>query len=118
MWDSPEMAESRQKVNAYGPNLKKSYEDAEKTHALEAYTSLIRVANFFDALGVQVAEGFLDLCIAYDLFGKTEKTYYALYEHLINAPEYEEYVPYFRKLHELFVKEEAHRSQVKRQRAS
>lgn len=117
-WDSPEIVESRHKVNECGFNLKKVWEDADKTNEIESYSSLIRVANFFDALGVQVGEGFLDISIAYDLFGKAEKTYYRLYDPLINAREYEDYVPYFRRLHELFIKEEARRSHVKQRRAS
>lgn len=117
-WNSQEMAESRRAVNECGSNLKKAWEDADKTNEISSYGSLIRVANFFDALGVQVGEGFLDIVIAYDLFGKAEKTYYRLYDPLINAREYEDYVPCFRKLHELFIKEEAHRSHVKQQRVS
>lgn len=118
VWDSPEMAESRRKVNESGSNLKKDYESADKANQIEAYGSFIRVVNFFDGLGVLVTEGFLETAIAYDLFGKAEKTYYRLYEPMITMREYEGYVPYFVKLHDLFVKEEARRSEVKQRRTS
>jgi len=118
VWDSPEMAESRRKVNESGSNLRKDYESADKANQIEAYGSFIRVVNFFDGLGVLVAEGFLEIAIAYDLLGKAEKTYYRLYEPIFTTREYEGYVPYFAKLHELFIKEEARRSKVKQPRAS
>ena len=117
-WDSPEMVESRRRVNECGRRLKEVWEDADKAVEEPAFGSLIRVANFFDVLGVQVVEGFLDVRIAYDLFGKAEKTYYRLYDPLINSPECEEYVKCFRELHDLFVKEEARRSKTKKRRAS
>ena len=118
VWDSPRMAGSRRKVNESGSNWKRDYESADKTNEIEAYGSLIRVLNFFDTVGVLVSEGFLDSAIAYDLLGKAEKTYYRLYEPILRAREYEGYVPYFIKLHELFIKEEAHRSRIKQRRAS
>jgi hypothetical protein len=118
IWDSPEMAESRCKVNASGLNLKKDYETADKANTIDAYASLIRVINFFDGLGVLVAEGLLDSDIAYDLLGKAEKTYYRLYEPMITAREFEDYTPYFLRLHKSFINEEARRSKVKKQRAS
>lgn len=118
VWDSPETVESRRKVNESGSNLKKDYESADKANQIEAYGSLIRVANFFDEVGALVAEGLLERAIAYDVWGKAEKTYYRLYEPMITAREYEGYVQYFIKLHALFVKEEARRSKVKQQRAS
>lgn len=119
VWDSPEMAESRRKVNESGDNLKRDYESADKANQIEAYSSLIRVANFFDELGVLVAEGFLQTCVAYGVFGKAEKTYYRLYEPMITTKQYEGYVQYFVKLHELFIKEEARHStaKVKQRRA-
>jgi len=118
IWDSPEMTEARRRINESGTNLKKDFEAADKANQIEAYGVFIRVANFFDGLGVLVAEGFLEVAIAYDMYGKAEKTYCRLYEPMITAREYEGYVPYFIKLHELFVKEEARRSKVKQRRAS
>lgn len=118
MWISPEMAESRCKLNKSGSNLKRDYEAADKANQPEAYGMFTRVVNFFDGVGVLLSEGFLDTHIAYDLFGKAEKTYYRLYEPMITTQQYEEYVPYFIKLHQLFIKEEARCSQVKKRRAS
>lgn len=118
IWLSPEMAESRRKVNESGSNLKKDYESADKANQIEAYSSLTQVINLFDGLGLLVAEGFLETSVAYDLFGKAEKTYHRIYEPMVTAREYEGYVPYFTKLHELFVKEEACRSKVKKPHAS
>ena len=120
VWDSPEMSESRRKVNESSKNLQKDYEAADQANQIEAYSSLIRVANFFDELGVLVAEGLLDIGIAYDVFGKAEKTYYGIYEPMITTKKYEGYVQYFIKLNDLFVKEEARRSvtKIKKRRAS
>lgn len=118
VWDSPETAEARRKVNESGTNLRKDYEAADKAHQIEAYSSFIRVANFFDELGVLCTEGYLATCIAYDIFGKAEKTYYRLYEPMICSREYEGYAQYFIKLHDLFIKEEARHSKVKSRRAS
>jgi hypothetical protein len=117
-WDSPEMAEARRKVNESGSKLKQDYEVADKNYQIEAYGSLIRVINFFDMLGVLVANGYLDLDLAYDMYGKAEKTYHRLYEPLISAREYEGYVPYFMELHNLLIKEEARRSKSRERRAS
>ncbi len=118
VWDSPEMAESRRKVNESSSSLQKDYEAADKANQIEAYSSFIQAANFFDELGVLVAEGFLECSIAYEVFSKAEKTYYRLYEPMITSKQYEGYVQYFVKLHDLFVKEEARRSPVKMRRAS
>ncbi len=117
-WDSPKMAESRRKVNESGPNLESDYKKADKANAIEAYSSFTEVSNFFDGLGALVAEGYLDVAIAFDVWGKAEKTYYGLYEPMLKNKNYEEYVLCFQKLHDLFVKEEARRSKVKRRRAS
>jgi hypothetical protein len=117
-WNSPEVSEARRKINECGKKLKQTYEAADKADQIEAYGSLIRVANFFDGLGVLVVEGYVNLDVAYDMYGKAEKTYCSLYEPLITAREYEGYLPYFIKLHDLFVKEEARRSQAKKRRAS
>ena len=116
-WDSAIMAESRQAISSKGKNLKKNYEEADNTNADEAFGSLTRVGDFFDALGVLVSEGFLECKIAYDLFGEAEKYYHGLYEPLIKSTDYKDYVPYFSRLHELFEKEKACRSKVKKKRA-
>lgn len=118
VWDSDGMAESRRKVNESGKNLQADYEDSDKRNDIGTYTSYIRVANFFDGLGALVAEGYLDVRIAYDHWGKAEKTYYMLYEPMLTSKKYEGYVQYFVRLHELFTKEEAHRSKIKQRHAS
>jgi len=118
VWDSDGMAESRRKVNESGKNLQVDYEVSDEKNELDSYTSYIRVANFFDGLGALVAEGYLDVRIAYDHLGKAEKTYYMFYEPMITSSKYEGYVRYFIKLHELFTKEEARRSKTKQRRAS
>ena len=117
-WDSPQMAKSRQMVNKSGSNLQKDYEKADEINAIEVYTSFTRVADFFDELGVLVSRGYLDVAIAFDDWGKAEKTYYRLYEPMLSQKKYEGYAVCFLKLHELFLKEEARRSKVKSPRAS
>ena len=92
VWDSPEMAESRRQVTESGKNLQKDYEAADQANKIEAYSSFIRVANFFDELGVIITEGLLDVRIAYDVWGKAEKTYYTLYDPMITLKKYEGYV--------------------------
>lgn len=116
-WDSDGMAESRRKVNEVKEDIQKAYEDADKENKIEVFTSLTRVANFFDELGALVAEDCLDTSCAYDVWGKAEKTYYAIYEPMISTKKYEGYVQYFIKLHDFFIKEEARRSPVKKRRA-
>lgn len=111
-WDSPEMAESRREVNLSGPNLKTDYENADRDNDRKAFGSLTRTANFFDTLGVLVAERYLKCKIAYDLFGRAERAYYELYDPLINSPGCKDYTPYFRDLDDRFAKEKARRSQV------
>ncbi len=117
-WTSPEMSESRRKINELGVKIKQEYEAADKENRIEAYTSITQVLNFFDTLGVLVSEGFLTVKIAYDVFGKAEKIYCRLYEPLITAREFEGYVPCVLKLHDLFVKEEGRRSPIKEGRPS
>lgn len=117
-WDSPLMAESRRAVSLSDKNLKKDYEKADKNNEEEAFGSLTRVGDFFDALGVLVAEGLLECKIAYDLFGEAEKYYYSVYEPVITSTDYKDYVPYLSRLHELFIQEEGCRSKVKKKRAS
>ena len=118
IWDSTEMAESRQKVTESGKNLQKDYEAADKINGIEVFTSFTRVANFFDGLGALVTEGLLDCYVAYDIWGKAEKYYYGIYEPMITSEQYQGYVQYFSKLHALFIQEEARRSKVKKRRAS
>lgn len=120
MWDSDGMAESRRKITESGKNIQRDYEAADKANQIEVFTSYTRVANFFDELGALVAEGLLDVRIAYDVWGKAEKTYYAIYEPMITTPKYEEYVQYFAQLHDLFTIEKARRSNkvAKKRRAS
>ncbi len=118
LWDSEAMAESRHKLNTLGKDIKKTFEEADKSNDIAAYTTLGRTLNYFDTVGVLVCEGFLSCSIAYDILGKAERTYYGLYESLIKTKPFDDYVPYFAKLHDLFIKEEARRSKTKQRRAS
>lgn len=117
-WDSTLMAESRHAVNLSGESLKKHYQKAIENNEEEAFGSLTRVGDFFDALGVLVAEGLLECKIAYDLFGEVEKYYHNIYKSVIADTDYKDYVPYFSRLHQLFTKEEGCRSKTKKRSAS
>jgi hypothetical protein len=117
-WDSTLMAESRHAVSLSGESLKKDYQKAIENSEKEAFGSLTRVGDFFDALGVLVAEGFLECKIAYDLFGEAEKYYHNIYESVITDTDYKDYVPYFSRLDELFTQEKSCRSTVKKKSAS
>jgi len=117
-WDSERMAESRRAVNLSGESLKKDYQKAIENKEEAAFGSLTRLGDFFDALGVLVAEGLLECKIAYDLFGEVEKYYYNFYKSVIADTDYKDYVPYFSRLHQLFTKEEGCRSKTKKKSAS
>lgn len=116
-WSSAQMINARQAVNLSGSSLKNAFESAEKTNDIKFFSEYSLVVNFFDTLGVLVCEGYLECRVAFDMFGKTEKHYYNLYEDTIKATEFKGYVPYFLKLHELFIQEEACRSSVKKRHA-
>jgi hypothetical protein len=113
-WDSPEMAASRQGVTSSGEDLRTEYESALKARQLEAFTTLTAVGDFFDTLGVLCCEGYLKCKIAYDLFGAVEEYYWNLYKPILESTEHKDYLPYFTRLHELFVKEEAARCRIKK----
>ena len=117
-WDSTLLAESRQAVSLSGESLKKDYQKVDESNEEAAFGSLTRVGDFFDALGVLVAEGLLECKIAYDLFGEAEKYYHNIYKSVIADTNYKDYVPYFSRLHELFIKEEGCRSKTKKKSAS
>ena len=71
-WDGAEMQASRQKVNKLGSNLWQELKAAE-TENREDFYVLLRVADFFDGIGLLVMEGFLARDMAYDLLGAAEE---------------------------------------------
>lgn len=111
-WDSPDMVESRLKVNEYGKELKNKIEEADKANSLELYT-LVRIANFFDALGVLVKEGLLDCKMGYKIYGRAEEHYYQFYRPILDNSQYTSYLKGYVELHKLFQKEEAAQSKTK-----
>lgn len=114
-WDSPTMEQSRSKVNTSGSNLKSDIEQADRTNSMDLYP-LIMVANFFDALGLMVDEGFLDHKMCYKLFGRAEEHYYGMYREILEDQKYLDYFKYFIKLHQIFRKEAASRLKTKPRR--
>ncbi|MCJ7514665.1 MAG: hypothetical protein MUO89_01680 [Dehalococcoidia bacterium] len=117
-WSSPQMVQSRHSISLAGSNFKTAFEEAGNKNDIIFFGDYVSVMNFFDTLGVLVTEGYLDCAIAFDMLHKAEKYYYSLYESIITAtPELKGNIPYFIKLHELFIQEEAHRSTAKKRRA-
>ena len=114
-WDSPEMEQSRCKINQSGTNLKQDIEAADEKNS-EDLCRLVMVANFFDAVGLMVMEGFLDSRICYNLFGRAEEHYYEAYRSILEDTKYKDYFRYVGELHEAFKSEAAKRSQAKPRR--
>src|SRR4030042_1290439 len=110
-WSSPQMVKSRHAISMAGSTFKTAFEEASKKNDIVFFGDYVSVMNFFDTLGVLVTEGYLDCAIAFDMLHKAEKYYYSLYESIITAtPELKGNIPYFIKLHELFIQEEGRRS--------
>lgn len=116
-WDSTEMAQARQAVNLSGRNLKTDFDNADKQNDIKAYTDYIRVANFFDELGLLVSQGFIKCSIAWEVWGKTEKNYYRFYDSIINSQENKDYFSNFIELNKLFTNQEACRLKTKSKHA-
>ena len=116
-WDSPAISESRMRINKLGNDLTRTIKEADDT-ASEELAVLVRVANFYDALGLLVMEGFLNRSMAYDYFGVSEEYYYGLYSDTINDPKFSSYLECFKRLHETFKKEAASRSKEEPRRAT
>ena len=103
-WDSTEMRESRYKVNQLGDKLGDAIKAADNENGKDFYV-LLTVADFIDALGLMVVEGFLRRDMAYDLFGAAEEHYYSLYRPTIDDRRFQSSYRYFQRLHEIFQKE-------------
>ena len=116
-WDSKEIAESRIRVNQLGSQLAKTIEE-ENDKFREDLCVLVRVANFYDALGLLVMEGFLSRSMAYDFFGVSEEHYYSLYHGIIENPKFSSYLQCFQRLHETFKKDAASRSKEEPRRTT
>ncbi|MBA7673793.1 hypothetical protein ES703_81997 [subsurface metagenome] len=108
-WDSAEMHASRSKLNQMGSKLWETLKAAD-TENTEDFYILLRVADFFDAIGLLVMEGFLSRKMAYDLFGAAEEHYYNLYRPTIDEHRFKSSFISFQRLHETFKKEAARRS--------
>lgn len=106
-WDSKHMEESRHVVHACGDKLRNRIEEEEGKEDSEALSTLVRVGNFFDSLGLLVIEGFIDCAMAYKLFGRAEEHFYNLYRPTLEEPKYKPYFEYFTELNEAFTKEKA-----------
>ena len=110
-WDSDELKRSRHKVKSNSERLKQGIEEAHRSNSEELF-DLVQVGNFFDTVGVLVAEGFLTRRIAYDLLGGPEESYFKIYRDILEDMEYKNALKYFIKLHEAFQNEEAERSKI------
>lgn len=105
-WDGVLMEESRWKVDECGKKLKSCIEkEAKKPNSKELH-KLVRVANFFDSIGLLVMEGLLDVHMAYKLFGRAEDHHHNLYRSILEDPNYKDYFKYFVELNEVFTNEE------------
>jgi len=118
-WDSAEIAESRMLVNRLGlGNKLTSAINRAEDGASDELAILVRVANFYDALGLLVMEGFLSRSMAYDFFGISEEYYYSLYSDTLHNPKHSPYLQCFQRLHETFQKEAASRSKEEPRRTT
>ena len=112
-WDSPQMELSRRMVDQCGRHLRERIEEEEGKPDSEDLRTLVRVANFFDSLGLLIMEGFLSCSMTYKLFGRAEEHFYNAYRSILEEPRYKEYFKYFVELHQAFTKEEARLSKKK-----
>ena len=112
-WDSNDMKECRMKVHGLGDKLKATIEAEVGKPDSQEILNLVKVANFFDSLGLMVMEGFISCPMAYQLFGRAEEEYYNYYRSILEDARYKEYFQYFIQLHDAFVKEKARCSPIK-----
>lgn len=104
-WDSKEMEESRHAIFQYEPNaLKEAINEADKNNTQDLY-KLIRVANFFDTVGLMVIEGLLTCEMTYKLFGEAEANVYKYYAPILLDPKQSKFFKYFNTLHQEFKSE-------------
>lgn len=103
-WQSAEMERSRRVIRENKERLGETIVTAYESDTQEQYYDLVRVADFFDALGLMVVEGFLDRKIAYSMFGEVEKVYFDWYRPIFEAPKphFGVYLKYFKSLHDVF----------------
>jgi len=106
-WDSNDMKKCRMKVHSLGDKLKDKVEEETKNPNSLEILDLVKVANFFDSLGLMVMEGFISCPMAYQLFGRAEEEHYGYYRKLLEDAGYKPYFQYFTQLHEAFGKEKA-----------
>jgi len=112
-WDSEDMKKCRMKVHGLGDELKTTIEAEAKKRDSEEILNLVKVANFFDSLGLMVMEGLIPCPMAYQLFGRAEEEYYKYYRSMLEDAKYKDYFKYFIQLQEAFVKERARCSPAK-----
>lgn len=115
-WNGPELEEGRHRINKLGSGLAVAIQEADASNSDDFYP-LVRVANFFDALGLLVMEGFLSRQMAYDLFGAAEEHYYGLYKPVLEDVRLRESLECFQKLHDTFKAEAASRSKTEPRRS-
>jgi len=110
-WDSDKLKRCRAKVKTNSKQLQDAVMSAEKEDNPDLF-DLVHVGNFFDTLGMLVAEGFLTRRIAYDLFGHPEGSYFQFFELLMK--DRPEAYKYWVALHRSFEDEKAERSKIPR----
>ena len=101
-WDSKEMEESRYTIFQHKPKeLRNAINEADENNSQELY-KLIRVANFFDTVGLMVVEGLLHCETTYRLFGEAEANAYKYYAPILSDPKQAKFFRYFNELHKEF----------------
>ena len=104
-WDSKQMEESRHAIFKYDPEaLRKAINEADKDNSEDLY-KLIRVANFFDTVGLMVVEGLLKCETTYRLFGEAEANTYKYYAPILQDSNQGKFFKYFNALHQEFQSE-------------
>ncbi len=80
-WNEEQLTESRKTARNYkgSAELKDALETARKKNIKEYYR-LVRIPDFFEALGVLVNSSCLDKQLTIDLFGSAIEHYYELYK--------------------------------------
>ena len=106
-WDSKDMVESRNKVHALGDGLASKIKEEINKKDSEELLTLVKVANFFDNLGLLVMEGCIPCPVAYRLFGRAEEHFYTYYRPILEEEGYKAYFQYYTQLNEAFLREKA-----------
>ena len=121
-WDSKEMEASRHAIFQYEPEgLKQAINEADRNNSKDLY-NLIRVANFFDTVGLMVVEGLLKCESTYKLFGEAEANIHKYYSPILTDPKQGKFFKYFNALHQEFQseceKEEKKQQKIEKQKAA